>query len=86
MPNLECMETSAKETAVLQANVFYFWLREVYSAANGVTDASLLPRERRRKEKELALLTTPAACLDAVAFIDKWFPRSMFDSFYGDKA
>lgn len=57
---------------------FYKWLALVRDAASGVADPALLPNARRRKERELAELTTPANCLSMAAFISRWLPEDEY--------
>lgn len=56
------------------------WADKIDVAASGVMDGTLLPVARRRKEKELARLTTPTICKAMAARI-----RSLTKKFSGDK-
>lgn len=56
------------------------WADRIDVAASGVMDGTLLPVARRRKEKELARLTTPTICKAMAARI-----RLLTEKLSGDK-
>lgn len=57
------------------------WAQSVQTVAAGVTDPGIVPRQRRRYEKELAELVTPFHCRRVAVFIQKTLQEK-----YGNQA